>query len=337
MRILIIGPSWVGDTVMAQTLYKRLKMEEPNAKIDVISPEWSFPLMQRMQEISKTIASPYSHGDFKFFSRYKDGKKLKASRYDRAIVLTNSLKSSFIPFFADIPIRTGWLGEMRYGFINDIRLSKKDTNNLMVEKFAALSIQKDNYSLENLSYPSLDIDTENQQNLLKRLDINLTLPCLAICPGAEFGPSKRWPAEYFAQVVKDYIDKNWNVICLGSENDMSTGKEIESLNELDKEDKFLNLTGKTSIGDAIDLLAYCRRVVTNDSGLMHVTAAVKTPLVALYGPSSPEYTPPLLDKKVIIRKTKGYEKIRKGKSIHGYHHSLLSIKPIEVMAALEKL
>ena len=335
MRILIIGPSWVGDAVMAQTLYKRLKKEEPYANIDVISPQWSFPIMHRMQEVSKTIASPYLHGDFKFFSRYRLGKKLRASHYDRAIILTNSLKSSLIPFFADIPIRTGWLGEMRYGLINDIRLSKKETNNLMVEKFAALSIQRENYSLENLSYPSLDIDPANQQDLLNKLKINLALPCLAICPGAEFGPSKRWPAEYFAEVAKDYVNMNWNVICLGSENDMSTGNKIEFKNELDKEDKFFNLTGNTSIGDAIDLLAHCNRVVTNDSGLMHIAAAVKTPLVALYGPSSPEYTPPLSDNKVILRKTDGYEKIRKGKSIHGYHHSLLSIKPAEVMNALE--
>ena len=166
MRILIIGPSWVGDSVMAQTLYKRLKDEEPDCIIDVISPQWSLPLMQRMPEISKALASPYLHGEIKLLSRYKFGKKLQASLYDRSIILTNSLKSSLIPFFADIPIRTGWLGEMRYGLLNDIRYFEKESNNLMVEKFAALSLKEDNYSIENLSFPFLNIDLENQKNKL---------------------------------------------------------------------------------------------------------------------------------------------------------------------------
>lgn len=337
MKILIIGPSWVGDSVMAQTLYKRLKDEEPNSIIETLSPKWSLPLMERMPEVSRAIVSPYLHGDIQFLSRYKFGKKLKESHYDRAIILTNSFKSALIPFFADIPIRTGWLGEMRYGLLNDIRILKRQSNSLMVEKFAALSVQKENYSLENLSFPCLKIDLENQKEQLQKLNINLDLPCLAICPGAEFGPSKRWPEKYFSEVAKNYVRKGWNVFCFGSKNDSGTGKKIEVLNDLHQEDKFINLIGMTSLVDAIDLLAHCKSVVTNDSGLMHVAAAVKTPLVALYGPSSPEYTPPLLDKKIILRKAEGYEKIRIGDDIEGYHHSLVSIEPEEVMSALEEL
>ena len=337
MRILIIGPSWVGDSVMGQTLYRRLKDEEPNCIIDVISPQWSLPLMKRMPEVSKTIASPYLHGDIKPLSRYKFGKNLRTSLYDRSIILTNSLKSSLIPFFANIPIRTGWLGEMRFGLLNDIRYLKKESNHLMVEKFAALSIQKHNYSFESLSFPRLDIDIDNQKEQLNKLNLNSDLPCLAICPGAEFGPSKQWPAEYFSKVAREYVNKGWNVICFGSKNDSVIGKRLETANNLVDEDKFINLIGLTSLLDVIDLLAHCKRVVTNDSGLMHIAAAVKTPLVALYGPSSPEYTPPLIDKKIILRKVEGYEKIRKGDTIEGYHHSLLSIQPSEVLRALEIL
>jgi heptosyltransferase-2 len=337
MRILIIGPSWVGDSVMGQTLYKRLKDEEPHCIIDVISPQWSLPLMLRMPEISKAIASPYLHGEIKLLSRYKFGKKLQPSLYDRSIILTNSLKSSLIPFFADIPIRTGWLGEMRYGLLNDIRYLEKESNNLMVEKFAALSLKEDNYSIENLSFPCLNIDLENQKDKLNLFKINSDTSSLAICPGAEFGPSKKWPAEYYSEVAKKYITDGWNVICFGSHNDEETGKKIEALNHLDQEDKFHNLIGKTSLVDAVDLLAHCNKAVTNDSGLMHVAAAVKTPLVAVYGPSSPEYTPPLSNKRKILRKVEGYEKTRKGDTMEGYHHSLLSIKPAEVISALEAI
>ena len=215
MKILIIGPSWVGDSVMAQTLYKRLKDEEPSCTIDVISPEWSLPLMQRMPEVSKVITSPYSHGDIHISSRYRFGKNLRKYNYDRAIILTNSLKSSLIPFFADIPIRTGWVGELRYFLLNDIRHFKEESNSLMVEKFAALSIHKSNFSVENLTFPSLETNSKNQRENLEKLNINSDLPCLGICPGAEFGPSKKWPAQYFSKVAKEYVSRGWNVICFG--------------------------------------------------------------------------------------------------------------------------
>ena len=337
MRILIIGPSWVGDSVMAQTLYKCLKKEEPNCTIDVISPSWTLPVIQRMPEISESISSPFLHGDIKILSRYKFGKSLQKAGYERSITLANSLKSSLIPFFAKIPTRTGWLGEMRYGLLNDIRKLEPKRNYLMIEKFALLSSQETEISFEDLNYPSLKINFDNQEEKLDLFQIDTDLPCLAICPGAEFGPSKKWPAEYYAEVAEFYIRNGWNVLSLGSLNDKETGNKIESFQGLDKENRFYNLIGETSLVDAVDLLAYCKRVVTNDSGLMHIAAAVGTPLVALYGPSSPEFTPPLIKSKKILRKIDGYEKIRKGDSEDGYHHSLLSIKPSEVIEALESL
>lgn len=337
MRILIIGPSWVGDSVMAQTLYKCLKKEEPNCTIDVISPSWTLPIIQRMPEISESISSPFLHGDIKILSRYKFGKSFQKAGYERSITLANSLKSSLIPFFAKIPIRTGWLGEMRYGLLNDIRKLEPKRDYLMIEKFALLSSKETEISLENLNYPSLEINFDNQKEKLDLFQIDTNLPCLAICPGAEFGPSKKWPAEYYSEVAEVYIRNGWNVLCLGSLNDKETGNKIESFQGLDEENRFYNLIGETSLVDAVDLLAYCKRVVTNDSGLMHIAAAVGTPLVALYGPSSPEFTPPLTKRKKILRKIDGYEKIRKGDSEDGYHHSLLSIKPSEVIEALESL
>ena len=337
MKILVVGPSWVGDSVMAQTLYKRIKKELPSSQIDVISPHWSLALLERMPEVCKKIVSPFSHGETKLFERYKLGQGLKKENYDRAIILTNSLKSSLIPYFARIGIRTGWLGEFRYGLINDIRSSKKLKKSLMVEKFAALSLYEENYSIENLTFPELEINFANQRNFLEEFSIDYSNNTIAICPGAEFGPSKRWPAEYYAEIAKFYVNKGWNVLCIGSKNDEDIGIEIGSLNNLRSNESFINLIGKTSLQDAIDILAFTEKVVTNDSGLMHIAAAVKTPLVALYGPSSPEYTPPLISKKKILRKTQGYEKVRYGSNEKGYHQSLLDIKPEEVLDALEAL
>ena len=337
MKILVVGPSWVGDSVMAQTLYKRIKKELPSSQIDVMSPHWSLSLLERMPEVCKKIVSPFSHGETKLFERYKLGQGLKKENYDRAIILTNSLKSSLIPYFARIGVRTGWLGEFRYGLINDIRSSKKLKKSLMVEKFAALSLCEENYSIENLTFPELEINFDNQRNFLEQFSIDYSKNTMAICPGAEFGPSKRWPAEYYAEIAIFYVNKGWNVLCIGSKNDEDIGIEIGSLNNLGCNESFINLIGKTSLQDAIDILAFTEKVVTNDSGLMHIAAAVKTPLVALYGPSSPEYTPPLISKKKILRKTQGYEKVRYGSNEKGYHQSLLDIKPEEVLDALETL
>jgi heptosyltransferase-2 len=221
--------------------------------------------------------------------------------------------------------------------LNDIRKLDPTKNHLMVEKFVSLSLQNDNYSLDSLDFPSLIIDLVNQKNVLSKLSIDSSLMSLAICPGAEFGPAKKWPPEYFAEVARVYIEKGWNIVCLGSPNDQETGDKIESFHDLSKEKKFYNLIGKTSLNDAIDILGLCDRVVSNDSGLMHIAAAVGTPLVALYGPSSPAYTPPLTDSKKILRKMEGYEKIREGDLERGYHQSLLAIKPTEVINALEEM
>ena len=337
MNILIIGPSWVGDSVMAQSLYIKLKKEDPDCDIDVVSPPWTAPIMERMPQVSRSIVSPFLHGDIKLVSRNRFGKSLMKFNYDRSITLTNSFKSALVPYFAKIPIRTGWLGEFRYGLLNDIRKLDPTKNHLMVEKFVSLSMQDNDYSLESLDFPSLTIDLVNQKNVLSKLSIDSSLRSLAICPGAEFGPAKRWPPEYYAELAKAYVDQGWNIMCLGSPNDQKTGEQIQSFHRLNQESNFYNLIGKTSLNDAIDILGLCNRVVTNDSGLMHVAAAVGTPLVALYGPSSPHYTPPLTNKKKILRKMEGYEKIREGNSEEGHHHSLLAIKPNEVINALEEL
>ena len=337
MNILVIGPSWVGDSVMAQSLYIQLKKEDPDCNIDVVSPPWTVSIMKRMPQVSKNIVSPFLHGDIKLISRNRFGKSLKKFNYDRSIILTNSFKSALVPYFAKIPIRTGWLGEFRYGLLNDIRKLDPTKNHLMVEKFVSLSLQDNNYSLESLDFPLLTIDLVNQKNVLSKLSIDSSLRSLAICPGAEFGPAKKWPPEYYAEVARAYIDKGWNILCLGSPNDQETGEQIESFRNLNKENKFYNLIGKTSLNDAIDILGLCDRVVTNDSGLMHIAAAVGTPLVALYGPSSPAYTPPLIDNKKILRKMEGYEKKREGDLERGYHQSLMAIKPTEVINALEEL
>ena len=304
MKILIVGPSWVGDSVISQSLFKEILLKSKEAEIDVLSPEWTRNIFSRMDEVSKTIKLPFSHGEIKIKERVDLGKELKRKNYDQAIVLPNSLKSALVPYFSEIPIRTGWRGEMRYFLLNDMRILDKNIFPRMVDRFVALAFKKNEDLPLSIPYPSLKTDKENLDLLRVNFKIDLTSPLICLCPGAEFGPAKRWPTKYYSKVANEYLKKNWQVILLGSMNDVRIGKEIKS--NINKESGFLNLIGQTKLVDTIDILSSANLVLTNDSGLMHIAASVDTPLVALYGPTSPEFTPPLSNRVKVIKNNEGF-------------------------------
>ena len=333
MKILVVGPSWVGDSVISQSLLKVISSKFKEVVVDVLSPGWTIDVFKRMAEVSETILLPFAHGDIKIKGRVEFGHNLRNRNYDQAIVLPNSLKSSLIPFFANIPLRTGWKGEMRYFLLNDIRKLNKLNYPRMVDRFVSLALKEDEEILTQIPYPKLTVDKNNLINLSNSFRFQLDLPTIALCPGAEFGPSKKWPAIYFAEVANFYLTKGWQVFLLGSTNDETTGYEIEE-NITNKGATIFNLIGKTKIQDTIDTLSFCRLVLTNDSGLMHVAASVDVNLIVLYGPTSPLFTPPLSSKALVIKKNEDYSKIRYGDLEDGYHQSLQDIKPEEVLDAL---
>ncbi len=300
-KILIIGPAWVGDMVMAQGLFKLLKKQLPDAVIDVLAPAWSEPLLARMPEVAASMVMPLGHGKLALGERYRLGKNLRAKHYDQAIVLTNSFKSSLIPYFANIPQRTGWRGEMRWGLLNDVRYLDKKSLPLMLERYVALGLPAD-ARLENnwvdAWHPELFSSRATQQAVLDKLQMPFpTRPVLVLCPGAEFGPAKRWPEEHFAAVANAKLAEDWDVWVLGSPKDAPVTQKIMELTQA----RCVNLTGNTSLQDAIDILALATAVVSNDSGLMHIAASVNKPVVALYGPTSPAHTPPLGNKARVLR------------------------------------
>ena len=336
MKILIVGPSWVGDSVISQCLFKIISLKNSQVEIDVLSPEWTTRVFRRMDEVSEVITLPFSHGQIKIKERFKIGKFLESKNYDQAIVLPNSLKSSLVPYFSNIPIRSGWRGEMRYFLLNDIRVLDKDVYPRMVDRFIALALDKNSDSISDIPFPELRIDKQNLKSIRTELRIDEELPLLCLCPGAEFGPAKRWPAEYYAKVANKYLKKSWQVLMLGSQNDIPIGKEIAaSINN--NHYGLFNLVGKTKLEDTIDLISSSSLVLTNDSGLMHIAASVGVPLLALYGPTSPDFTPPLSNKAKVISKGKGLMKLRKGDLEGGYHQSLKDIKPREVLEILSDI
>ena len=300
MNILIVGPSWVGDMVMAQTLFQCLKQRHPECQIDVLAPEWSRPLLERMPEVRAALSFPLGHGALELATRRRIGKSL-AGQYDQAILLPNSLKSALVPFFAGIKQRTGWRGEFRYGLLNDVRTLDKERYPLMIERFMALAYDKNAELPRPYPKPSLQIDSATRDAALSKFGLALDRPVLALCPGAEFGESKRWPAEHYAQVADARIREGWQVWLFGSQKDHPVGETIRENLIPGLREESVNLSGQTSLAEAIDLLSCADSVVSNDSGLMHVAAALNRPLVAVYGSTSPAFIPPLADEVEVVQ------------------------------------
>lgn len=344
MKILIIAPSWVGDMMMSHALYQQLKQNYPDCVIDVMAPDWCRPLLSRMPEVNQAISMPIGHGSFALGKRYQLGKNLQ-NQYDMAIVLPNSLKSAFIPFFAKVPVRRGWKGEMRYGFLNDLRSNKQDYP-MMVQRYVALAFEKNRVpQATQLPIPTPYLHTSQHQIVQTKSQFAELLAstqdrsAIGFCPGAEFGPAKRYPHYHYASLAQKLIEQGYAVRLFGSTKDQVVGEQIQLSLPVYLQPYCINLAGKTDLNQAVDLIADCVAVVSNDSGLMHIAAALNRPLVALYGPTSPQYTPPLSKKAEIIRLIEGgLIKVRKGQdSEEGYHQSLIDISPDLVFEKLTQL
>ena len=336
-KYLIIGPSWVGDMVMSQSLYITLKKQRPDMELHVMAPRWCLPLLARMPQVDQAIEMPLGHGDFKLAARWKLGRELKQNQYTQAIVLPNSLKSALIPFFAGIKKRTGWKGESRFGLLNDLR-SNKNTFPLMVQRYIALAFPRQQMraakDIQEIPYPALLVDKAQQQTAIARLGINLDKPVLGLCPGAEFGPSKRWPEAHYAAIAKQWIADGGEVWVFGSQKDQPVANTIRQYLPEGLQTHCRLLAGNTSLTEAIDLLAACTTVVSNDSGLMHIAAAVNTPLVAVYGSTSPGYTPPLSQKVQIVHTDIECRPCFKRECPYGHLKCLRELQPSQVWQAL---
>jgi heptosyltransferase-2 len=272
-RILVVAPNWIGDALMAQPLLARLREKAPGAKLDVLAPEWVAAVVRRMPEADDVIATGLRHGALELRARWKLGRELKARGYDQAIVLPNTWKSALAPFLADIPLRSGYVGESRYGLLN-LLYRKADVS--MPEHYARLAEPPGKAPTAPLAQPRLNAAPHQVASVRARF--GLPEDYVVLCPGAEYGPAKRWP--YFRELAESF---SMPVALLGSANDREAAAGIPGT----------NLIGRTTLDDAIDVIAGARLVVSNDSGLMHVAAALGRPQVALFGSSSPLNTPPL--------------------------------------------
>lgn len=298
-RVLIVAPAWIGDMVMAQSLYKLLRKKSPDAQIDVLAPASTLSLVSRMPEVSLGIGFKPGHGELNMSYRKGLGEQLESRRYRHAFILPNSFKSALVPFFAGIPVRTGFRGEFRYVLINDMRMLNRSRLPRMVDQFLSLGVPA-GAELPEIEYPQLTANQVNLSHCLETLALDADKPVLGICPGAEFGDAKKWPERHFATLAGEAIARGMQVWIFGGPGDVAIGQTIRELVARGARDHVRNLAGKTSITDVIDLISHCKTVVSNDSGLMHIAAATGRPLIALFGSTSPAFTPPLSDRARIV-------------------------------------
>jgi len=288
---LIVAPSWVGDAILAEPLISLLREPYEDPAIDVLAPPWCTPVYQRMRGVRRIVDNPIAHGRFDLATRRRIAADLRREGYARAFVLPMSWKSALIPFLARIPRRIGYKGEARYVLLNDLRRLDRTGLPRLVDRFCALA-GPPGTNVPMPPAPVLVPDLANRDAAIRALRLKGEGPVAILCPGAEYGPAKRWPPTHFADLARRLLEGGSRVWIVGSPNDkLAADAVIGAAGESAK--RIRDLTGKTDLGTAIDLLSAASVVVSNDSGLMHAAAAVGAPLVALFGSSSPAYTPPL--------------------------------------------
>ncbi|WP_374088668.1 lipopolysaccharide heptosyltransferase II [Methylomicrobium lacus] len=333
-RILVVGPSWVGDMVMAQSLLIALKRHHPHSQIDVLAPVWTFALLDKMPEVSQALPMPpLARGQLGLRERIKLGKSLRAHRYDQAILLPNTWKSALIPFFAHIPLRTGYTGECRWGLLNDVRRLDKTVLTQTVQRFVALAEPSEPSTPPECPAPQLRVAAESRQQACDKFALQTQGKLLALCPGAEYGDAKRWPAAHYAELARLKRREGWQVWLFGSPKDAPVAAEINRLSH----DACIDLTGKTTLSEAVDLLSLADVVISNDSGLMHVAAALNKKLIAIYGSSAPYFTPPLNENARIISLNLDCSPCFKRECPLGHLHCLVKITPQQILHEMQAL
>lgn len=308
-KYLVIGPSWVGDMVMAQSLFIDLRRREPEAVIDVLAPGWSLPIIARMPEVRKGIAAPWASGELSLKAQWRLARTLRndgkgdGQGYDKAIILPRSFKSALIPFLARIPERVGFSGEGRSILLTDARRRRptREGDRIIdrtVWRYLGLGASRAEYERYRFDVPSpsLRVDQDSARAVLEKLGLSADTKAVAICPGAEYGPSKQWPLENHRALAGLLVERGYQVWVMGGPKDAEAGARIA-----DGQDGVFNLCGCTRLEDTVDLFSLCHRVVSHDSGLMHVAAASGAPVVAIYGSTSPDFTPPLTDQAQVLQ------------------------------------
>ena len=284
-KFLIIAPSWIGDLIISQSLLKHLRKEYLDCQIDMIVRPELIKLAKMMPEVQNIYPLDIEHKELGLVKRHILAKKIKKHSYSTSIILPNSFKSAIIPWLANVPLRIGYNRELRLFLLNK-KYSLIKHKDSMVNRYLKLA----DGSYSDSIRPSLLINRDLSDLIGRKYLINNSKKNIVLCPEAEYGSAKRWPADKWMQLANFYNEKNYNIYFLGKDKNL----DIEYRDVL-KTDSIISLLGKTSLEEATYLLSLVDLVITNDSGLMHIAASVNTNLISIFGSSSPFYTPPLIN------------------------------------------
>jgi heptosyltransferase II len=336
-RILVIAPNWIGDAVMSQPLLAAIKASYPHAVIDVLATPWVAPVYRACSEVAELIEANLRHGQLQWGLRRALAAQIKKRNYASCYVLPNSLKSALIPWLANIPVRIGYQGELRRFLLTETKANSPKTQRIpMVEHYANLCVPSGNLNT-TINPPYLVPMASALESARARLQAAgiQTNTLVVLCPGAEYGPSKRWPAAYFAVLAQSILNANptASVVLLGSPSDRAIGDAIVS--SVASQSRTFNWCGATSLDEAIAIISLCSKVVSNDSGLMHIAAALQVTQVAIFGSSDPNHTPPNSVKASIISLHLPCSPCHQRECPLGHLNCLNQISPERVFAALQ--
>lgn len=312
--------------VMAQSLFKVLKRRSPDCLLNVIGPRWAMPLLARMSEVEHATCADIAHGELGLGKRWRIGRQLRQEHYDQVFLMSRSLKSALIPWFARVPLRTGYLGESRYGIVNDIRKLDATILPKKVQQYVALGLAQDEAArvATEFEYPELSVNRAHRDTLIDQYGLSSDRPVVALAPGAAYGPIKRWPPGHFALLVKALVEHGYDCWIFGGDDDKAIGDSIASAAPA----HCINFCGKTDLSDVVDLMSLASTYVGNDTGLMHIASAVIPHVVVLYGPTSPIYTPPLQTDAICLWLNRG-DTLKTAEVGPGGHARSLSNLPVD--------
>ena len=322
-RILVVAQAWVGDLVLSQILYALLERQQPDTSIDVVAPTWAGALLERMPQVSRHIPLDVRHGQLGLWRRWAAARRLDAE-YQQAIVIPRSIKAALLPWAAGIKKRVGFNSGMRNGLINDSRARPPDIMTRMARLASPDSIDPD-----SIPRPRLEVDSEKAIDVLRQWEIDPNEPVVGLMPGAAYGRAKEWGAESFAKLAAMFVEQGNRICVVGISKDHPLGEVIARA----APERIVNLCGKTTLDQAIHLISRLSVAICNDSGLMHIAAAVNTPVIGIYGPTSPDTHPPLTDARKILSVRTLCSPCHRRVCPYGHHACMTRIAPEQVHEA----
>jgi heptosyltransferase II len=327
--ILIVPYMWIGDFVRCHTVVKLLQERHPGSAIDVLTTPTVAPLLDYMPGVRKGIIADLPRKRLAWGQHAELAERLRAEGYGHALVMPRTWKSALAPYLARIPLRTGFLGEARFGLINDLRLGERRLPR-MVDRCAALALAKDDAVPSSWPLPELMVPANDVERWRERWGLAIaSRPAVAIAPGA-VGPSKRWPVEYFVDLAARLVAAGHGVWILGGPQEKNIAADILRAVRTHIRD----LTGP-DLRDAILALAAACAAVSNDSGLLHVAAALGRPAIGIFGPTSPWHWAPLNPISAVIETANvlACRPCHKPVCRVGHHRCMRDIKPEQVALA----